>query len=94
MAGGTGLNLTGADMVIHYDPWWNPAVEDQATDRAHRIGQKKNVYVVKMIAADTVEEKVLALQKRKQAVISATVGATDAAIMEKLTAEDVKELLS
>jgi len=93
MAGGTGLNLTGADMVIHYDPWWNPAVENQATDRAHRIGQTKNVYVVKMIAADTVEEKVLALQKRKEAVIAATVGTTDAAVMEKLTAEDVKELL-
>ena len=93
MAGGTGLNLTGADMVIHYDPWWNPAVEDQATDRAHRIGQTKNVFVVKMIAADTIEEKVLALQRRKQAVIAATVGTTDAAVMDRLTAEDVKELL-
>ncbi len=94
MAGGTGLNLTGADMVIHYDPWWNPAVEDQATDRAHRIGQKKNVYVMKMIAAGTIEEKVLALQRRKQAVINATVNTTDAAVMEKLSAEDLKELLS
>jgi predicted RND superfamily exporter protein len=61
-AGGTGLNLTGADMVIHYDPWWNPAVEDQATDRAYRIGQKRTVYSVKLIARDTVEEKVLAMQ--------------------------------
>ena len=94
MAGGTGLNLTSADMVIHYDPWWNPAVEDQATDRAHRIGQKKNVYVMKMIASGTVEEKVLALQRRKQAVIAATVNTTDAAVMETLTAEDLNTLLS
>ena len=93
MAGGTGLNLTGADMVIHYDPWWNPAVEDQATDRAHRIGQKKTVYVMKMIASHTIEEKVLALQRRKQAVISATVSTTDAQVMEKLTAQDLSELL-
>jgi len=94
MAGGTGLNLTGADMVIHYDPWWNPAVEDQATDRAHRIGQKKTVYVMKMIASGTIEEKVLALQRRKQAVISATVSTTDAQVMETLTAADLNELLS
>ena len=93
MAGGTGLNLTSADMVIHYDPWWNPAVEAQATDRAHRIGQKKSVYVVKMIASGSVEEKVLALQRRKQAVIAATVSTTDAAVMEKLTAEDLASLL-
>ena len=94
MAGGTGLNLTGADMVMHYDPWWNPAVEDQATDRAHRIGQKKKVYVVKLIASGSIEEKVLALQRRKQALIAATVSTTDAAIVEKLTAEDLAELLS
>ena len=94
MAGGTGLNLTGADMVMHYDPWWNPAVEDQATDRAHRIGQKKTVYVMKMIAPGTIEEKVLALQRRKQAVISATIDATDAAVMESMSAEDLEELLA
>ncbi len=94
MAGGTGLNLTGADMVIHYDPWWNPAVEDQATDRAHRIGQKKTVYVMKMIASDTIEEKVLALQRKKQAVIAATISTTDAAVMEKLSFDDFKDLLS
>lgn len=94
MAGGTGLNLTGADMVMHYDPWWNPAVEDQATDRAHRIGQKKKVYVMKMIASGSIEEKVLALQRRKQAIIQATVDTTDAAVMEQLTAADVNELLS
>ena len=94
MAGGTGLNLTGADMVIHYDPWWNPAVEAQATDRAHRIGQKKKVYVLKMIASGTIEEKVLELQRRKQAVIAATVSTTDAQTMEKLTSEDLAALLS
>ena len=94
MAGGTGLNLTGADMVMHYDPWWNPAVEDQATDRAHRIGQKKTVYVMKMIAAGSIEERVLALQRRKQAVINATVSTTDAQVMEALTAADLNELFS
>lgn len=94
MAGGTGLNLTGADMVIHYDPWWNPAVEDQATDRAHRIGQKKKVYIVKLIASGSIEEKVLALQRRKQALIAATVSTTDAAIIEKLSTEDLAELIS
>jgi superfamily II DNA or RNA helicase len=64
-AGGRGLNLTSADTVIHYDPWWNPAVEDQASDRAHRIGQTKSVFVYKMIASDTVEERILELQQRK-----------------------------
>jgi SNF2 family DNA or RNA helicase len=67
-AGGTGLNLTAADTVIHYDPWWNPAVEDQATDRAHRIGQKKPVFVFKLVAQGTVEERMLELQARKKAL--------------------------
>ncbi|MEE9369428.1 MAG: SNF2-related protein [Pontiella sp.] len=92
-AGGTGLNLTGADMVIHFDPWWNPAVEDQATDRAHRIGQKRTVYSVKLITKGTVEDKVLAMQKRKKMVIDATL-TTDEQVMQKLTWEDVQELLS
>jgi superfamily II DNA or RNA helicase len=69
-AGGTGLNLTAADTVIHYDPWWNPAVEDQATDRAHRIGQDKAVFVYKLVAQGTVEERMLALQARKRALAS------------------------
>ena len=69
-AGGRGLNLTSADTVIHYDPWWNPAVEDQASDRAHRIGQTKPVFVYKLIAADTVEERILDLQKRKAELAS------------------------
>ena len=67
-AGGTGLNLTAADTVIHYDPWWNPAVEDQATDRAYRIGQKKAVFVYKMVTQGTVEERMIALQERKRAL--------------------------
>jgi len=69
-AGGRGLNLTAADTVIHYDPWWNPAVEEQASDRAHRIGQTKSVFVYKLIAADTVEERILELQERKAALAS------------------------
>jgi SNF2 family DNA or RNA helicase len=94
-AGGTGLNLTGADMVIHYDPWWNPAVEDQATDRAYRIGQKRTVYSVKLIARHTVEEKVLALQRRKQEVIDATVRAADepAAPLHRMSWDDIRTLL-
>ena len=92
-AGGTGLNLTGADMVIHFDPWWNPAVEDQATDRAHRIGQKRTVYSVKLIAKGTVEEKVVEMQTRKKGIIDSTL-TTDEQVMQKLTWEDVQELLS
>ena len=68
-AGGTGLNLTGADTVVHFDPWWNPAVEDQATDRAHRIGQSRTVTSYKLVTEGTVEDKVLALQIRKSALL-------------------------
>jgi SNF2 family DNA or RNA helicase len=92
-AGGTGLNLTGADMVIHFDPWWNPAVEDQATDRAYRIGQKRTVYSVKLIARDSVEENVLALQQKKRAVIDATI-TSDEQVMSKLEWDDIRELLA
>jgi len=92
-AGGAGLNLTGADMVIHFDPWWNPAVEDQATDRAHRIGQKRTVYSIKLITRGTVEEKVVAMQNRKKAVIDATLE-SDEAVMQNLTWEDIQELIS
>ena len=91
-AGGTGLNLTGADTVIHFDPWWNPAVEDQATDRAHRIGQKKTVCVIKLISEDSVEKRVLELQEKKQSVIDATVGATDEAIVSKMSFDDLKQI--
>ena len=65
-AGGTGLNLTAADAVIYYDRWWNPAVENQATDRAHRIGQEKNVFVYTLVAKGTVEEKILEMQQHKK----------------------------
>lgn len=65
-AGGTGINLTSADVVIHYDPWWNVAAENQATDRAHRIGQKHNVQIYKMVAKGTIEEKIVELQERKE----------------------------
>ena len=67
-AGGSGLNLTAADVVIHMDPWWNPAVENQATDRAHRIGQDKPVFVYKLVASDTVEERIQLMQQQKQAL--------------------------
>jgi len=92
-AGGSGLNLTGADMVIHFDPWWNPAVEDQATDRAHRIGQKNTVYSVKLITKNTVEEKVLQMQQKKKSVIDATLE-KDGAFEQGLNWNDVQELLS
>jgi superfamily II DNA or RNA helicase len=92
-AGGSGLNLTGADMVIHFDPWWNPAVEDQATDRAHRIGQKNTVYSIKLITKGTVEEKVLQMQQKKKSVIDATLE-KDGEMGTSLSWNDVQELLS
>ena len=70
-AGGTGLNLTSADVVIHFDPWWNIAAENQATDRAHRIGQQHNVSIYKMIAKDTIEERIIAMQKQKSELANA-----------------------
>ncbi|MGB9599988.1 MAG: DEAD/DEAH box helicase, partial [Myxococcota bacterium] len=73
-AGGVGLNITGADYVIHYDPWWNPAVMDQATDRVHRIGQTKNVFVYKLITIGTVEEKILRLQEEKKNIFEKVIG--------------------
>ena len=65
-AGGTGLNLTAADHVFHVDPWWNPSIEDQASDRAYRMGQTKTVHVIKLIASDTVEEKILDMHEKKK----------------------------
>ncbi len=91
-AGGTGLNLTAADTVIHFDPWWNPAVEDQATDRAHRIGQTKIVTSYKLIGRDTVEEKILNLQAKKRAMASAAVE-NEEPLMEGLTMDDIRGLL-
>jgi SNF2 family DNA or RNA helicase len=92
-AGGVGLNLTAADTVIHFDPWWNPAVEAQATDRAHRIGQQKVVTSYKLIARDTVEEKILALQSRKRGLMEATVD-SEQPLMEGLSGDEIVELLS
>jgi superfamily II DNA or RNA helicase len=92
-AGGTGLNLTGADTVVHFDPWWNPAAEAQATDRAHRIGQTRAVTSYKLIASGTVEEKVLALQTEKRALLADVFEASDAAAA-KLSLADLKSLLT
>jgi SNF2 family DNA or RNA helicase len=92
-AGGTGLNLTGADYVIHYDPWWNPAVENQATDRAHRIGQTRHVFNYKLITRGTVEEKILALQKKKKELADLVIGG-DESVAKELTKEDLEFLFS
>jgi SNF2 family DNA or RNA helicase len=92
-AGGVGLNLTGADTVIHFDPWWNPAIEDQATDRAHRIGQTKVVTSYKLITRGTVEEKILNLQQRKREVIAATLSSEEA-FTETLTWEEIQGLFA
>ncbi|MCQ2740303.1 MAG: DEAD/DEAH box helicase [bacterium] len=92
-AGGTGLNLTGADYVIHYDPWWNPAVEDQATDRAYRIGQTKKVFVYRLITKNTVEEKIQKIKGRKRDLVDSVVS-IDRNITKSLTMDDIKEIFS
>jgi superfamily II DNA or RNA helicase len=92
-AGGTGLNLTGADTVIHFDPWWNPAAEAQATDRAHRIGQTRAVTSYKLICAGTVEERVLGLQEDKRALLAGVFEASDA-VAERLSLADLRSLLA
>jgi len=92
-AGGFGLNLTRADTVIHYDPWWNPAVESQATDRAHRIGQDKPVFVYRLIAADTVEERILALQARKRELADALFDESGQSLAAGLSPDDWLSLL-
>lgn len=92
-AGGTGLNLTAADYVIHYDPWWNPAVELQATDRTHRIGQEKHVFVYKLITKDSVEEKILELQEKKKQIVSKVIS-SEAGFFKKLSKEDIVGLFS
>ncbi|MGF7075148.1 DEAD/DEAH box helicase [Mucilaginibacter sp. 3215] len=91
-AGGVGLNLTEADYVFILDPWWNPAVEQQAIDRTHRIGQTKNVFIYKFITKDSVEEKILALQQRKLSLSRALI-TTEESFIKSLTAEDIKEIL-
>jgi SNF2 family DNA or RNA helicase len=81
-AGGTGLNLTAATQVIHYDRWWNPAVEDQATDRAHRIGQTRTVEVHKLVTAGTLEERIAELLERKRALADAVIGVGETWVTE------------
>lgn len=92
-AGGFGLNLTRADTVIHYDPWWNPAVESQATDRAHRIGQDKPVFVYRLIAADTVEERILTMQARKRELADALFDESGQSLASGLSPDDWLSLL-
>ena len=90
-AGGVGLTLTEADYVFVLDPWWNPAVEAQAVDRAHRIGQQRHVFVYRLVATDTIEEKVMALKARKAALFAQVVD-DDALMSAPLGADDVREL--
>lgn len=91
-AGGTGLNLTAADVVIHFDPWWNVAVQNQATDRAHRIGQKNVVTVCRLIAKGTIEEKILELQERKTELADKILGGEGFG-GQKLSREEILKLL-
>jgi SNF2 family DNA or RNA helicase len=92
-AGGLGLNLTAAEYVFLLDPWWNPAVEAQAIDRAHRIGQTRRVFAYRLIAKDTVEEKVLQLQQNKKDLADAIINA-DNSLIRTLSREDLEMLLS
>ena len=92
-AGGTGLNLTGADMVIHYDPWWNSSAENQATDRAYRIGQKNNVQVYKLITENSIEEKIYELQQKKSELIENMLD-TETTFINKLSKEDIINLFN
>jgi SNF2 family DNA or RNA helicase len=90
-AGGLGLNLTAADFVIHLDPWWNPAIEDQASDRAHRIGQERPVTVYRLIAAGTIEEKIIRLHQNKRSMADALL--QDADLFTQVSADDIVRLL-
>ena len=94
-AGGVGLNLTSASLVIHFDPWWNPAIEDQATDRAHRFGQKNNVEVIKLVAKDTIEEKIVLMQEDKKELIQSLMDgkAMDGKGLKRLSEEEIIKLL-
>lgn len=95
-AGGTGLNLTSANMVIHFDPWWNPAIEDQATDRAHRIGQKNMVEVIKLVAKGTIEEKIILLQEEKKELINNLIHGDiqDKALIDTLSYDELISLFA
>ena len=91
-AGGTGLNLTAADIVIHFDPWWNVAVQNQATDRAHRIGQQNVVTVYKLIAKGTIEEKIVSLQEKKKELADKILGGEEMG-MASFTKEELMDIL-
>ena len=91
-AGGTGLNLTGADTVIHYDPWWNLAAQNQASDRCYRIGQTRKVQVYRLIAKDTIEENILKLQEKKSLLAELAAGDTNGGLLA-MSREDLMELL-
>ena len=94
-SGGTGLNLTGADIVIHVDIWWNPQIENQATDRAHRIGQTKSVSVIKLVTSGTIEEKIIELQNKKKILAENLLKDNDNSnVISNLSENDVKKLLS
>ena len=94
-SGGTGLNLTGADTVIHLDIWWNPQVENQATDRAHRIGQTKTVSVIKLVTKGTIEERIIELQDKKKILSENLIeGKNDSESLSSLTEKDIRNLLS
>ena len=95
-AGGTGLNLTSADVVIHLDLWWNPQVENQATDRAHRIGQKKTVEVIRLICKGTIEERILELQNKKRLLSDALIegDVRDQNMISNLDEKEIRNLLS
>jgi len=93
-AGGVGLNLTAADTVIHYDPWWNPAAEQQATDRAYRIGQEKPVFVYKLIAEKTVEEKIHQLQQRKQTLSNSVYAVAENREYSQIDGDDILDILA
>jgi SNF2 family DNA or RNA helicase len=92
-AGGVGLNLTAADTVIHYDPWWNPAAEDQATDRAHRIGQERPVFVHRLVTLGSIEEKMETLKERKRALVAAVLQAEAGGAL-RLSEADVEALFA
>ena len=91
-AGGTGLNLVGADTVIHLDPWWNVSAENQATDRAHRIGQIRNVEVIKLVSSDSIEERVIELQNIKKDIINELIN-NDEKSITSITIDDIKFIL-
>ena len=90
-AGGTGLNLIGADMVVHYDPWWNISSENQATDRAYRIGQKRNVQVYKLITKNSIEEKIYNLQEKKAKLVN-DVLSTNQTFISRLSEDEIMKL--